>query len=206
MNGLALKLCRNATPGDTGEISRRADDGVQACPGIAHNGLGEGMIAERFDRSAHRQQFRFGRVAIGCDINKTGLALGECPGLVECNGIDASKGFERRAALDEHASAGRTGDSRQDSAWGRDRQRARTGRYQNGHGAIKAVRRCLIQNQEAERCDKGQQDDQWYEDPLELFRKVLRWRLPGFRLTDHCDNTGKRRFPRQSCDLDIQAA
>ncbi len=92
-----------------------------------HDRSCKGVFGPLFDRCGDSKDVVGGNVVDGMDRGKPGAALGDRPGLVECDTVEAAEVLEMDASLDEDAVAGGPAKRRNVGDGNGDHERARCG-------------------------------------------------------------------------------
>jgi hypothetical protein len=168
-----VDLCRHTATCQAGQIGSggqlRFANAFQA---ILGDGAGERVVAELFDRDRDRKQFPLVSPFGGNDIGDARPALRKRSGLVEGDGLERAEIFERTAALDQHAAAGRARYAGQHRAWGSNGQGTGASRHQHRHRAVKAVAERLVHHDPSKQQQHGEQNGR-HEDALEPIGEAL---------------------------------
>ena len=92
-----------------------------------------------FQRGGPRQKLGFVMAIIRNDTHNFGLAPGERSGLIQRQCFQASRQLDKRAALDENASARRRSERGNNGHGCRDHECARTGNNEQHEGPVKPI-------------------------------------------------------------------
>src|SRR5215471_19709163 len=126
---LAVDHGFGSTPLQGRKMLSRWDSQTQG-RGLVEDSTGQGMRAMRFQRRRTREQLLDRMPMQRNDLLHGGLPVGQRASLVEGDGPQTGRGFERGATLDEHTSAGGGGKTGDHAHRGRQDERTGTGDYQ----------------------------------------------------------------------------
>jgi hypothetical protein len=129
----------------------------------------------------------------------------ERAGLVEGDGVDARRGLDVFAALEQDALPAPGRDRREDRRWRRDDDRTRRGGDHERHRPVERPRELAP---EGDRNRDGRDGEREHAEDVRLFETVdeaLRRRFLALGLFDHVDEAGDRRLVGPPRDLDFEA-
>jgi hypothetical protein len=189
-HGTAIDRGGDSAAGDRRK-ARSGRDGEAQPAGFRDDRFRERMPRARFGSGGEPQQLAFGRARHDSLIGDRGPARRERAGLVEDDGVDPSRGLERRAAFDESTqlrSPPRRNENRRRSG---EPHRARAGDDQDGDGIDEGQRETSLRRSERhprrERAECDQQDDR-NEDGADPVGKALHGSLRSLGFFDHADD------------------